>query len=226
MTDKNILLAIDTSDNTTGMAIISEDGILGVRNIVLNKGRDSVLSDMQKELFTECNLKLKELSGIAVSMGPGSFTGLRVGLAYAKGICFALDIPLFGIDSLEALAHSAGYSEKLIAPMIHAKGDEIYIASFRYINDKLKRITPGSLIDFRDALNLIKDEPLFIGSGYNRHKNDLKKVFADYSEIEVHAETTTVIQVAKLGYSAFLAGKSVNLLNFEPKYLQNFPRSS
>lgn len=226
MTEKTVILAIDTSDTSTGMALISEDGILGARNLDMSKGRDSILSDLRKELFAECNLKLQELSGIAVSMGPGSFTGLRVGLAYAKGICFALDIPLFGIDSLEALAHSAIANEKSIVPMIHAKGDEVYIAVFRTIKGQLKRIAQNSLIDFRNISSVVKDTPLFIGSGYTRHRKELSEIFSDCPEIEAFPQTTSVIQTAKLGYSAFLAGKSVNLLNFEPKYLQNFPRSS
>ena len=177
-------------------------------------------------LFKKCNIEYRDLSGVAVSMGPGSFTGLRVGVSYAKGICFALKIPLFGIDSLEALAHSAGFSERTIVPMIHARSDEIYIAAFKFIDGKLVRLLDNTLINFRDCGKFIKDKAVIIGSGSKKHLEALKNIFSDNFLEDRESLLPPVVSIAKYGNSAFMANKSVNLLNFEPKYLQIFPRSS
>jgi tRNA threonylcarbamoyladenosine biosynthesis protein TsaB len=218
-----LILAIDTADKITGIALFQDSSIIGERTLLSVRGRETTLSLMVKELLRDCGFDFKELTGIAINSGPGSFTGLRVGSAYAKGLCFRLQIPLIAVDSLEALAHSAGFCERLIIPLVYAKGEEVYYAGFKFIEKKLSRIWADEIINFRKLFEKISQPYLLLGSGYLKHKMEFDALAPEIAVGQGDGGiSSTARSVAILGAKLLFQGKMVEVNKFEPKYLHDF----
>lgn len=220
------ILAIDTSDRITGTALYQDGTIIAERNLLAGKKRDELLSAMVKGLLNDCKLDFTDLNGVAISAGPGSFTGLKVGTAYAKGVCFTLDIPLSTVDSLEALALTAGFSDRPIIPMIYARGDEVYYAAFKFKKERLNRIWADDLLKYQELAEKIPDNAFLLGSGYEKHREEMHRLISGEQitrpSIALMAPTRWV---AILGAEKILKNEAVDIEKLEPKYFQQFPRS-
>src|SRR5690606_28665752 len=118
-------------------------------------------------------ISYKELNAIALSSGPGSYTGLRIGASAAKGLCFALDIPLIALESLAVLAQQVQSKHGLIVPMIDARRMEVYTATFDKNNNKISD-TKALVID-KDSFSEISEKVYFIGDGASKCKEVLSK---------------------------------------------------
>jgi len=219
------ILSIDTFDQATGAAVWSDGEILAERNVLRSKDRDFLLTAIVDSLCGSAGIKLKDIDGIAICQGPGSFTGLRVGCAYAKGLCSALNLPLSAVSSLETLAYSAGYSQFLIVPMIKAQGAEVYNAGFKYIDGALQELYPRQLQPASEAAERFTEPFISLGSGYRRNRATIVKsagkLLVRYNQPE--PESTARI-IAHLGAERIKNRKTENLMLFEPEYLQNFPQ--
>ena len=130
-----IVLAIDTALPACSAAVLAGERVLAQRSEPMVKGHQERLAPLVKELMAESGIDFDKLDRIGVTVGPGSFTGLRVGMAFAKGLALALDIPAVGIGSLEALAASLPAREakpgEVIAAVIDARRDQVYLQVFR-----------------------------------------------------------------------------------------------
>ena len=122
------------------------------------------------DVLKEANIKSSQLDAIAVSKGPGSYTGLRIGVSAAKGLCFALNKPLIAISTLEALAHQVNISEGIIVPMLDARRLEVYSAIFD-VNYNQIRETQAQLLDATSFISYLdKSKVTFIGNGVAKTK--------------------------------------------------------
>ena len=162
--------------------------------------------------------KLKELDAIAVSGGPGSYTGLRVGLSTAKGLCYALRIPLIMINSLEMMAYAAkDVGDKLLCPMIDARRMEVFTAVY---DKKLKLVVePHACIVDENTFSGLLDQHriLFFGNGSNKLKPLIKNSNAEYAEINADAS-----HLARLSFQYFVVKQFAGLAYAEPFYLKEF----
>lgn len=170
-----------------------------------------------EEIIKEAGITFKDLSAIAVSQGPGSYTGLRIGVSAAKGLCYALEIPLIAVDTLQSLASQVTVSSGLIIPMIDARRMEVYSAVFTP-NFEQKRevlaeiITENSFENFQETL-------YFIGDCSEKCKLVLTKenfVFLD-KVVYPSAKEMSVISFEK-----FKINDTVDVAYFEPYYLKDF----
>jgi tRNA threonylcarbamoyladenosine biosynthesis protein TsaB len=123
------ILALDTALAATSVAILRDDVVLASRSEAMTRGHQERLATLVQELMRQAGLDFTDLERIAVTVGPGSFTGLRVGLAFAKGLGAALQRPVTGVGTLEALAASAPPA-RLTAAVIDARRDQIYVQAF------------------------------------------------------------------------------------------------
>ena len=220
------ILALDTSDEVTGTALYCDGRIIAERNLLLSKKRDELLSSMVKGLLSDCGLGFSDLDGIAIGAGPGSFTGLKVGTAYAKGACFTLNIPLSAVDSLEALALTAAYSDRLIIPMIYARGDEVYYAAFKFDRGRVIRIWDDRLLKYNELAKEIPQHAILLGSGYEKHREELHRLISDEQMgFPFVVPMSPVRWIALLGAEKIFKDEAVEIDDFEPKYFQQFPRS-
>lgn len=170
-----------------------------------------------EEIIKEAGIRLKNLSAIAVSQGPGSYTGLRIGVSAAKGLCYALDIPLIAVDTLQALASQVTVSSGLIIPMIDARRMEVYSAVFAPTLEKKREvlaeiINENSFRDFEEIL-------YFVGDCAEKCQSVLNK--DNYVFLE-DIKYPSAKEMSALSYEKFKINDTVDVAYFEPYYLKDF----
>lgn len=170
-----------------------------------------------EEILQETKLSYKDLSGIAVSQGPGSYTGLRIGVSAAKGLCFALDIPLISIDTLQVLASQVNVENGLIIPMIDARRMEVYSAIFDSNLEKIREVE-AQIID-EDSFSDLEKTIYFVGDCNEKVKTVLTKsnfIFLD--EIVFPSAK----DMSKISFDKFSQKNFEDVAYFEPYYLKDF----
>lgn len=127
-----IVLGLDTCLSSCSVAVVDGERVLGAAREVMARGHQERLAPMAREVMAQAGLAFGRLERIAVTVGPGSFTGLRVGIAFAKGLALALDLPAVGVGTLEALAAQAldDGAQGLIVPAIDARREQLYLQAF------------------------------------------------------------------------------------------------
>ncbi|SHI29193.1 tRNA threonylcarbamoyladenosine biosynthesis protein TsaB [Hymenobacter daecheongensis DSM 21074] len=165
-----LILSLETSSPVCSVALHRDGSLLGQSELRLEKSHSTHLSLLANQLLENCQCTLPELAAVAVSDGPGSYTGLRIGAAAAKGLCFALDIPLIAVSTLQAMAaqvaaYTAGAENTLFCPMLDARRMEVYSAL--YTADGREVLAPAPLLLDADTLaeQLAHHRLLFFGNG-------------------------------------------------------------
>jgi tRNA threonylcarbamoyladenosine biosynthesis protein TsaB len=160
------------------VAIVSRDTVIAEYTTNLEKTHSQTLLPMIDEIFKMTGLDKKNLKAVAVTNGPGSFTGLRIGAATAKGITLALNIPIISIPTLEATAYNMNFTEKLICPIMDARRHQVYTGIFRCKETTLEAVMPSNamaLEDLLSELNKLGEEVVFIGDGIPVFKDEIDK---------------------------------------------------
>jgi len=170
-----------------------------------------------EECLKESNITFKELSAIAVSQGPGSYTGLRIGVSAAKGLCFALDIPLIAIDTLQVLASKLTISEGIIIPMIDARRMEVYSAIFNFKFEKIREVQAEILTE--NSFEEIAESIHFVGDCAEKAKTVLTNTNFIFHEEIIYPSAN---QMGALSYKKFQQSKLEDVAYFEPYYLKDF----
>ncbi len=172
------------------------------------------------EVLKESNISIKELSAIAVSKGPGSYTGLRIGVAAAKGLCYSLDLPLISVSTLLILAKQIKVDSGFIIPIIDARRDEVYSAIFDSSYNSVREVMPEIIT--KDSFNeLISSNKLyFVGNAQEKCKRLIKNnsnlIFSS------HETFPSSNDMAGLSFEKFKNSKFEDIAYFEPDYLKKF----
>ncbi|MEQ9413709.1 MAG: tRNA (adenosine(37)-N6)-threonylcarbamoyltransferase complex dimerization subunit type 1 TsaB, partial [Cyclobacteriaceae bacterium] len=198
------------------------DGIIKASShLFISQSASSQLAVMIDELLKRCDLKPNQLNAIAVSEGPGSYTGLRIGVASAKGLCYALDIPLIAVNTLESMVHKIAtqFSDGIVlCPMLDARRMEVYCLLANNKGDILEP-TQAKVIDessFADVLS--QKKMVFFGNGAAKCKEAITSANATFlSDIVPSAE-----QIGELAFKKFQSEQFEDLADFEPFYLKDF----
>ena len=219
-----MILALNTSTPQMGIAVMHEGG-WPLAGMILSQGPSHFGSLMPAIHFLLENMgtDIHQIDGIAVAVGPGSFTGLRVGVAAAKGLAHALGIPLMGISSLKALAVGAGKPDNsmVVAPLVDSKRDEVFTAPFLYENNKLVQVAEEHSVQF-DRLCDIYDplRTLFVGSNPAVQMPRLSDIYPNgFITAPVHLWAADAVAVASLGLSRFLSEDYDDLHTITPAYI-------
>ena len=176
-----------------------------------------------EQILVETQLTFQDLSAIAVSQGPGSYTGLRIGISAAKGLCFALDIPLIAIDTLAVLASQAKVQEGVIIPMIDARRMEVYTAFFDGTSGEMIKETEAKILDENSFSELADKKVLFIGDGAKKFQ-DLLTAFGEglpkaEFKFDIYPSAKGLI---KKSVEKFNQKEFEDTAYFEPFYLKDF----
>jgi tRNA threonylcarbamoyladenosine biosynthesis protein TsaB len=213
-----LILNIETATKNCSVALSKAGKTLAIRELSgQNFSHAEKLHVFIEELFIETNFKLQDLNAIAVSQGPGSYTGLRIGVSSAKGFCYALAVPLISVDTLELLARKITIAEGIIVPMIDARRMEVFCAFFDNNYNKIREtkaeiIGETSYKDISETLHLI-------GDGAIKFKDVLTDPkFQYYPEIEFPSAT----EMAQVSFRKFQNNQFEDVAYFEPFYLKNF----
>ena len=187
----------------------------------LNNGNYShaeKLHEFIKEVVEEAGVELTELKAIAVSKGPGSYTGLRIGVSTAKGLCFALDIPLIAVDTLQALALSISISEGLVIPLLDARRMEVYSAVFNLNNESLREVKAEIISEVSFSNYLEAEKVYFVGDGIEKCKG----IITHENAVFVDDKLPSANEMSKLSFEKYKKNDIEDVAYFEPFYLKDF----
>lgn len=212
------ILNIETATKNCSVAL-AKDGITILCKEIAEEGYSHAerLHVFIEEIIKETGITLQDLSAIAVSQGPGSYTGLRIGVSAAKGLCYALDIPLIAVDTLQALAAQVTISSGLIIPMIDARRMEVYSAIFSPSLEK-KREVLAQIID-ENSFEDRQETLYFIGDCAEKCKSVLTKENHVFLEEIVYPSAK---EMSALSFEKFKISDTVDVAYFEPYYLKDF----
>lgn len=162
-----LVLAIDTATKIGSVALYDDKiGVIGEINLYVKVKHSNVIMDAVDSLFKLSGLNIKDVDRIAVTIGPGSFTGIRIGTAIAKGLAYSLKKPIVGVNELDVLAHMGENREDIIVPLIDARKERVYFSKYRYVDSILLREEEYKDGELRDVLEELKGKKVtFIGDG-------------------------------------------------------------
>ena len=217
----SFILNIESSSTNCSVSLTKNGDLISIKENNDEKYSHSTkLHSFINEVISDSKITINELSAIAVSKGPGSYTGLRIGVAAAKGLCFSLDIPLISVSTLLILSKQIKISSGLILPVLDARRNEVYSAIYD-ANYKLVKKESPELIDSKSFENFSNDNQLyFIGSGQQK----CRELIESNNNLIFHDKETlpSSKQMADVSYQKFLSSDFEDLAYFEPAYLKNF----
>ena len=166
-----LLLGIDASSQAAGAAVVQDGTIICEYTLNRKKTHSAHLLPMTERMLADAELTLEEMDGFACGIGPGSFTGVRIGTATVKGFAQALGKPVVTVNSLETLAFGCGQFDGLIIPVIFARVDEVFCAAYRVQENRLAAVLPPTVLKITELLEKVRVQHcLFVGDGALRHQ--------------------------------------------------------
>ena len=218
------ILGIDTSTKICSLGLVEENNILAEYNLSSYYQRtSSILVSTIKDMLEGVGLELSDLDGIAVSIGPGSFTGLRIGLGVAKGLSYASSIPLSAIPTLDALAFSLKGIPFLVCTILESKKDEVYSAAFRELDglNKVVDYNCGNIDSLLSELSSLKEKIVFIGEGAIKYRKIIEgRLGRKASFVGPHLALPRGVNVAFLGLEKLKKGEAENIYTLPLLYLR------
>jgi len=216
------ILGLDTSTMMATCGVIDENSILGEYSLNQKMSHSENLVPMIQEVLDSLYLKIKDIDLYGVALGPGSFTGLRIGVATIKTFAHLFEKPVVGVSTLEALAFNLPYN-KIIVPMIDARRNRVYTGIYTWDNGKIQEIEAPDLLEINDLINKLKeyDEVVVNGNGSTLHKeviqNNLKNKVKFSTIGQNSCKATSICELAKIKYEE---GKVDDYFTLAPDYLR------
>lgn len=218
------ILALDSSGIVASVAIWEEDTILAEYSVNYKKTHSQTLLPMLDEIVKMTEADLATLDAIAVAAGPGSFTGLRIGSATAKGLALALEKPILAIPTVEALAYNLYDTKGLICPIMDARRNQVYTGVYRFENHKLVTVIDQEAVAITDLLAQLEqlgEEVTFLGDGVPVFSKKIQESFTlPYSFAPAHLNRQRAGAVASLGAVYMKEGKLQSATEHAPDYLR------
>jgi tRNA threonylcarbamoyladenosine biosynthesis protein TsaB len=216
------ILTIDTSGVTASVALLQDEKVLAEIFINLGRNHSEILLPSIDHLLMVSGLELRAIDVFACTVGPGSFTGIRIGVGTIKGLAIAADRPVVGLSALEVLAMDARGFQRKICPMIDARREQVYAGLYADNgSDALISIIPERLIKANEFLEFIEGETVFTGTGAIKYRDIIQRGLAgkgffvvDHRN-QVHASTVGVLAGRKA-----LAGGLTDAVKLIPLYLR------
>ena len=226
---KLLILAIDSATPVAGVALLTEEKLLKEEFSNYKKTHSETLMVMIDRVMKECECNLDELTAIALSIGPGSFTGLRIGMATVKGMSLAKAIPLVAIPTLDAIAHNITGTKALVCPLLDARKQEVYTAFYAVGNtypQRLGDIMACSPEDFVEAAlekagEQGQDGFILLGDGYYRYREFFQEKLGDrIKEVPLHLALPRASAVGSLAIDKVRQEDYADPLELRPLYIR------
>ena len=217
----NILL-IESATTVCSVALMCDGKVAAVREVDEANKHDELLTVFCNEVVSEGGISFHELDAVAVSKGPGSYTGLRIGVSAAKGICYALGKPLIAIGTLDAMAEGMKREAKegyLLCPMLDARRMEVYCAIYDHEGNMIEPVAPHILNEDSFSVLLAEKKIIFSGDGMPKAKEMLGRF---PNAVFTNAGNCSAKHLALPAERKFLAKEFEDLAYFEPFYLKTF----
>ncbi len=215
------ILALETSTLVGSIALIDDDRLLCELTLQVKETHSSQLMPAIDHALRTAELRPGQLDGFAVALGPGSFTGLRIGLSTTKGLAVAASKPVIGISSLEAMAWNLPFCPHFICPMIDARMKEVYAAWFVAKGGTVVRESEDMVGSVPDLLTARRAETVFLGSGARRYRKEISKQLGDLAHFlspEIMGVRASI--VAFLALERLRKGECDDVDTLEPLYIR------
>ena len=218
------ILGLDSSGIVASVAIVEDDVLIAEYTVNYKKTHSQTLLPMLDEIAKMTELDLNSIDAIAVAAGPGSFTGLRIGSATAKGLGLALKKPLIAIPTVEGLAYTLYDISGLICPIMDARRKQVYTGIYRFTDHQLKVVEDQMAVPMEtviEKLNQYGEAVTFLGDGVPVfHELIAEKMTVPYSFAPAHVNKQRAAAVAALGEIYYRQGKTETAMEHVPDYLR------
>lgn len=215
------ILSIDTASTTGSVAVVDGDFLLAELTIARQETHSRRLMNMIQGVLEMSGLRLADIDGFAFTRGPGSFTGLRIGLSVVKGLTLISEKPLVGVSSLEVLARQAPDRRPLICPMMDARNKEVYCARYRFSKGCIRLEMDEAAVSPEVAVEGITEGCLLIGDGAHRYRPLFEDVLGSHTEFATPDDgIPRALTVARLSMPRFEAGDTDDVRSVVPVYLR------
>ena len=218
-----LLLSFETSAKAASVALMEETRLLGECYQNTGMTHSQTLMVMAEDLLSQCGKTVDDVTAVAVAAGPGSFTGVRIGVAAAKGFAWGREIPCYGISTLEAMAESLGIYQGYICPVMDARRAQVYNALFYVNQGNITRVAPDraiALSDLGEELKNLQESVFLVGDGSNLCYNTLLKDVPNLVLPPEHRMHQRAVGVAILAARQAEAGLSPSGNELTPNYLR------
>ena len=218
------ILALDTSSIVATVAVMEDEKLIA--EIILNykKTHSEKLMPMIEEILNHCEMEPKEIDVFAASLGPGSFTGLRIGMTTVKAMAQALNKPVVGVPTLEGLAYNVLYADGLICPIIDAQRDMVYTALYRWEGTGLQEVMEQQVLSVEDLINDLRDKNekvIFVGDAVDKFRNKLEESLDTQANFPpTMVSMPRAASIAQLAKIKVLKGESMEASQLVPLYMR------
>ncbi len=217
------ILAIDTSGQVATCALLVDEEIRGLYSIQFKKTHSETMLPMVENMMSMVGQKVEDVDTVAVAAGPGSFTGLRIGAALAKGLCLASSKPLIAVSTLEGLAYRFYGESGIVVPIMDARRDQVYTGIYK-VNDKLEVLlepTAMSITELIDKVNSFEDNAIYLGDGIVRYRSILDENIRECDRIApINNAYQSAAALALRAKEKFDDSDFVDADTFAPEYIR------
>jgi tRNA threonylcarbamoyladenosine biosynthesis protein TsaB len=218
------LLALDSSGLVASVAIVTEEAMLAEYTVNYKKTHSQTLLPMLEEIVKMVDMELSEIDAIAVAAGPGSFTGLRIGSATAKGLGLALKKPIIPVPTLDGLAYNLYGTNKVICPLMDARRNQVYTGLYEFNKEEFQIVRQQNVVTVEEIIDTINQqgkEVIFLGDGTAVYKDIIReKIKVDYQFAPVHLNRQRAGAVGALAIQLYQKKQIVTAEQHEPVYLR------
>ena len=215
------ILGVDTSTPIGSVGLIDGGRFVAEHTLSIVKAHSSRLMPAIDQILKWGDLAVHDLDACAVGIGPGSFTGIRIGVGAIKSLCYALKKPIVGISTLEAIAYNLRYTDKLICPILDARKDEVYGALFRGGQNFLRK-SDDLCVPIESLLSQIDDDVIFVGDGLRRYEPVVQEQFGkDVPLADPIFNVPRGASIARIGYDRLRNGQSGDYFSLTPNYVRD-----
>lgn len=217
-----IILSIDSSSLVTTVALLKDEHVLGEYTLNFKREHSVILMEKVEMLLKDCEIDINDVDGFVVSKGPGSFTGLRIGMATVKGLSMGSNKPYVSISSLDALANSLLTFDGIICPIMDALRDSVYTCLYKNVDGKLTKLIDYSALSLNELAELLNkkgEKVIFTGDGVIKHKEFLIENVNNSEFAQNHLSIIRASSLGELGMYELRSG-NVDDINSSPLYLK------
>ncbi|HWP75680.1 MAG TPA: tRNA (adenosine(37)-N6)-threonylcarbamoyltransferase complex dimerization subunit type 1 TsaB [Methylomirabilota bacterium] len=214
------LLALETATLAGGAALLDDGRLVGESRLNIALTHSERLMAVVDRLLQDCGWEMSTLRGLAVSIGPGSFTGLRVGAATAKGLALALDLPIAPVPTLDALAATLPFADAPVCPLLDARKGEIYCSLYRWSGAEMIRVWDYLALPPAEAAARLVAPVIVVGDGVAACRPHMARLGAGLREAPPAQSLPSPAVVGALGHAMLRAGGGVPAERLQPLYLR------
>ncbi|MGC1453991.1 MAG: tRNA (adenosine(37)-N6)-threonylcarbamoyltransferase complex dimerization subunit type 1 TsaB [Nitrospirota bacterium] len=215
------ILGIETSTTTGSVAVISDDSVIAQYSLNIEVTHSERLMSTVDRVLSDTGLTIADMDGYAVAIGPGSFTGLRIGLAAVKGLALVTGKPVAPVPTLQALAWNLPYAAYPICPMLDARKNEVYAAMYRFEGTALVHVMAEAVLSLSQLSGRISGNTLFTGEASQLFRNEIVNLFGDRALFApISAMLPSAATVAEIGLGMIKSGKQADLDSVTPMYIR------